>query len=522
MEVVERYNIYDWILVVYVHEIPYYIHQSDAIVRCVLEAASGGTPGPGTAACAVPPLCLAAPVDAVSQAGAVPPLGIAAPVRARVAVFVIMETVRQVMEPLLSVDGEAGEVVDPGRVAPVNYYRLTVRELQLDGRGVARLVEVPGDGVDAPGDSVDAAGDDVEVPGAGIGVSGEGRFEGRDGWRQALRATFPRVKAKRRMLVSFSHGAAFGINVDMEGLMRVQVCEKLPILWSDDLASELKNCLGDQPIDVLVLNNCYMQCFETGYALKDQVRFMVAAEGALGATGYDYAGLMKRLFEQPGGEHEAPGDEVDALVKGIITDYAAAIFREEQAGQAVFANRTSEYGRLLMLLERLTAILLQRMGEVIDVLVDIRENKLLYVSAPLNGYTSNYLCMIDLFAWVNMVFDRLGHLFEGDGLAAEFAVLKQRMVVAGKVGEGLVEHDAGWPEADANGRGRTTVTPIYGYSGLSIFYPRSVDWQTLRPIPRCARLVDPWKRFLGAYYARSPLAPAIKNPGPSRGPGIKC
>ena len=335
--------------------------------------------------------------------------------------------------------------------------------------------------------------------------------------------------------------------------MRVTACEELPILWSDDLATELKNCLDGQPIDVLLLNNCYMQCFETGYALKDQVRFIVAAEGALEAMGYDYTGLMKRLFEQPGGDregaggdhHQAAGDAVGALVGGIIGDYAAT---RSCGGQAVFANRTGEYGRLLVLLERLIAILLERMDEVIDVLADIRENRLLYVSAPLNGYTSNYLCMINLFAWVGMVFDRLGHLFVGTGLPADFATLRQRMVVAGKVGEGLVEHDAGWPGADVNGRGGTLATPVYGYSGLSIFYPRSVDWRTLRPIPRCARLVDPWKRFLEAYYVRLPLgpdtrsplgpeqglrpepeagldpgqAPAIKNPGLSRGPGKRC
>ena len=505
MEVVERYNIYDWILVVYVHEIPYYIHQSDAIVRCIVEAASG----------------------------------VAAPLRGRVAVFVIKETVRQVMEPLPSfgaqtggmVCDEAGGVVDPGRLGPVNYYRLTVSELQFDERGVARLVEILGDGVEVPavgvgvsGSSVGVRGAGVGFPGVGVGVSAGTRYEGRDGWRHALRSTFPRVKARRRMLVSFSHGAAFGINVDMEGLMRVQgriVREELPILWSDDLAAELKNCLGGQPIDVLLLNNCYMQCFETGYALKDQVRFIVAAEGALEAMGYDYAGLMKRLFEEPGGDdegsggdhHEAPGDAVGALVKGIIEDYSATISCE---GQAVFANRTVEYGLLLVLLERVIAILLQRMDEVIDVLVDIRENKLLYVSAPLNGYTSNYLCMIDLFAWVDMVFDRLDHLFVGVGLAADFAALRQRMVVAGKVGEGLVEHDAGWAGA--------VKMPIYGYSGLSIFYPRATDWQVLRPIPRCAPLVDEWKCFLAAYYARSPLGPgpAIKNPGLSWGPGMKC
>ena len=416
MEAVETCNMYEWALVFYVHEIPYYVNQSDAIVRYIVEA----------------------------------------PVRGRVAVFVIREAVRQVMEPLPEGDGQPGGVVDPGRLAPVNYYRLTVSELRADERGVAGLVEVLGEGVEP---------------------TGEARYEGKDGWRHALRATFPRVKARRRMLVSFSHGAAFGINVDMEGLMR----GNLSILWSDDLAAELKNCLGGQPIDVLLLNNCYMQCFETGYALKDQVRFIVAAEGALAAMGYDYAGLMRRVLERP-------GDDNEALVKGIIGDYAAAISRTERAGQAVFANRAGEYENAMLLLERLTATLLERIDEVIDVLADIRENKLLYVSAPLHGYASNYLCMIDLFAWASMVFDRLGALFGGTGLAAEFAALRRRMVVAGEVGEGLIEHDA--------------ATPIYGYSGLSIFYPRAVDWPTLRPIPRCARLVGPWKRFLEGYYTR--------------------
>jgi len=432
MEAVERCDIYDWILVVYVHEIPYYVNQSDAIVRCIVEA----------------------------------------PVRGRVAVFVIREAVRQVMEPLPEGDGQPGGVADPGRLAPVNYYRLTVSELQFDERGVAGFVEV------------------------------SGRYEGKDGWRHALRATFPRVKARRRMLVSFSHGAAFGINVDMEGLMR----GKISMVWTTDLAAELKHCLGGQPIDVLLLNNCYMQCFETGCALRDQVRFIVAAEGALGAIGFDYAGLMRRLLGQP-------GDDNEALVKGIIGDYAAVISRSEQAGQAVFANRADEYGNAMVLLERVTAILVERMDEVIDVLVDIRENKLLYVSAPLNGYTSNYLCMIDLFAWVSMVFDRLGDLLGGTGLAAEFAALRRRLVVAGEVGEGLVEHDAGWPAADAkpgadvqlggDGQRGAMGTPIYGYSGLSIFYPRSADLTLLRAIPRCATLVASWRCFLDIYYTRA-------------------
>ena len=66
----------------------------------------------------------------------------------------------------------------------------------------------------------------------------------------------------------------------------------------------------------------------------------VAAEGALGAIGYDYAGLMKRLLEQP-------GDDNESLVKGIIGDYSAAISRGERAGQAVFANRADEYGNAM-------------------------------------------------------------------------------------------------------------------------------------------------------------------------------
>jgi hypothetical protein len=162
------------------------------------------------------------------------------------------------------------------------------------------------------------------------------------------------------------------------------------------------------------------------------------------------------------------------------------------------------------LLERLIEILLARFDEVIDVLVDIREHKLLYVSAPLNAYASNYLGMIDLFTWVDLVFGRLGDLIAEDdlahaglagadlahaglagaSLAAAFAAVRLRLVVAGKVGEGLVQHDA-------------AGMPKYGYSGVSIFYPRSVDLASLKPIPGCALKIPRWEQFLERYYSRS-------------------
>ncbi len=398
------HNVYDWLLVIYVHEIPLYIHQSNAILRTVLGAPAGGN----------------------------------------VAVFVIKEAVTQNMAPL------AG-----GSASPVNHYTLTVSKLERDERGFACFVPLP---------------DEV------LSV-------GREGWRHALRAIFPQVRARRRMLVSFSHGAAFGINVDMEGLMRSSGrCADLPIVWTADLAGELKNCLQDEAIDVLLFNNCYMQCMETGYLLREQVRFIVAAEGALGAIGYDYGKLMRRLM----GQRETDAEE---MARGIIDDY------EQREGEAVFANRAGEYGAAVAMLERLVQVLLARFDEVIDVLVDIREHKLLYVSAPLNAYTSNYLGMIDLFAWVDMVFDRLGDLVAGSGFtapAAEFSALRLRLVVAGKVGEGLVQHDA-------------AGMPKYGYSGVSIFYPRSVDLALLKPIPGCACKIAQWDHFLERYYSRSRL-----------------
>jgi hypothetical protein len=447
---VDTQNVYDWLFVIYVHEIPYYLHQSNAILRTILEAPAGGN----------------------------------------VAVFVAREAVGQKMEPL------AG-----GGVSLVNYYTLTLSELQFDERGAGNFVALESDVL----------------------------CEGGEGWRQALRAIFPRVRARRRMLVSFSHGAAFGINVDMEGLMRSSgQCADLPILWMDDLAGELKNCLGDEAIDVLLLNNCYMQCMETGYVLREQVRFIVAAEGALEAIGYDYARLMRRLSEQT-------QRDAEEMAKGIIDDYAQLgdVSRDGLAGQAVFANRAGAYGEALTLLGRFLDILLDNMDEVADVLDDIRENKLLYVSAPLNAYTSNYLGMIDLFTWVGLVLSRLGHLFTATGLAAEFAVLRLRLVVAGKVGEGLVQHDAVQPGVDGqvgvagttgvDGQVEATGMPIFGYSGVSVFYPRSVDRASLQAIPRCAyeRMTGPWKRFLEAYYQRSPQYPAAtKNPDPLQSPGM--
>ncbi len=387
-------DVYDWLFVLYVHEVPYYLHQSNAILRTILEAPEGGN----------------------------------------VAVFVIREAVTQQMVPLPG-----------GGASLVNEYTLTVSRLQRDDRGRGHFTALE---------------------------------EACDDWRQALRAIFPRIPARRRMLVSFSHGAAFGINVDMEGLARSSdKCAELPIVWTANLAAELKNCLGEERVDVLLFNNCYMQCMETGYLLREQVRFIVAAEGALEAMGYEYTKLMKRIFEKP-------AVDAEEMARGIIDDYA------QKVGEAVFANRAGEYATALVLLELFVDILVDNMDETGDVLDDIREHQLLYVSAPLNAYTSNYLGMIDLFAWVDLVFARLGHLFAATGLAAEFAALRMRLVVAGKVDEGLRRHDA------ASER-------VYGYWGVSIFYPRSADLAFLQAIPRCARLIAPWKRFLDLYYSRS-------------------
>ena len=290
-------------------------------------------------------------------------------------------------------------------------------------------------------------------------------------------SVFQTIKARGRILACFSHGAAFGINVDPQSD---------DILWISDLVDILKQHLEESYIDLMVLNSCYMQNFDTGYLLKDVARYLVAAEGALHAAGFDYPALLSRI-------NTDPAVTGAGLARAMITDcpgfYDRNNMDDNLEEQAVFAIDLFFYPLALGLFKELLALLSDNMAVISTDLLEIRETQIAYVSCPYLHYSNNYLHMIDALQWAEMAIDKLlqrvPELMNGRGLQTRFYEWKSRFVIAGHVGQKLIAHD------QAKGIIK------YGYSGISIFYPLKKDLAQLHSIPRLAywgnRIKNDWQ-----------------------------
>jgi hypothetical protein len=335
-------------------------------------------------------------------------------------------------------------------------------------------------------------------------------------WDQAFKFIFKHFYSRRKMLITFSHGAAFGINRDLKHIHRPPgqrlagqaanpsgnvtevrgrsylldrtdilrlkergalsdgsqvvssrdneevfvvrkpaedpLCKALEVLWISDLAASLERRLDDAHIDVLLMVNCYMQLFDNGYLLRNKVSYMIAPEGKMLAIGYDY----KKIFETLRSTPEITNKQ---LVTKIVRDYVQMYMGMEGGPDYLSTNELSAndlqyYSVALKGFEKFVKLLRCHIPELIEDLQEIRNNQMDTVSG------SESYQLVDAGLWIRLV----AEMFPGNRDFQEFARwfrrLHERMVVAKHIGEGLKQHDA-------------SQSRKYGYSGISILYPDS-------------------------------------------------
>lgn len=368
-------------------------------------------------------------------------------------------------------------------------------------------------------------------------------------WEKGLYQIFEREKAGRNMIITLSHGAAFGFNREFSTINRPEiwneqtgqyeylgpdnfmhaysnahyyfdekeieniqtfakafnkfdftelrkgrlpkgndkpVCRNLEILWTSDFARALKKLPGDPVIDVMLMVNCYMQSFDTGYILRKRVKYLVAAETGIPANGFNFSNIIKQL------DHD--NLETKVLLQLIIDEYKTTNppGTPNSIHTAFSANGLTEYRKALKLFMHVIKILEENMPEIGSKLVEIRNN-IRYVSIAEGVYNSNELMMIDAGLWLSLIFDHLPWLFRDTFLPIQFKLLLNDIVVSQHVGE------------DFSGDIDT-----FGMNGISLFYPTTEDFRNLKPLPWCAYFDDKvpspfrkdsrWNKFLKAYY----------------------
>lgn len=366
-------------------------------------------------------------------------------------------------------------------------------------------------------------------------------------WEQAFEYIYTKFYSRRKVMVTFSHGAVFGINRDGDQLIRPQlpvgpgngpirqvryrrylinqndmsqlkkrgwnetnhtiyknkenadllvvqqrmedpVCKSLEVLWISDLAAALDKYLGPTQIDVMLMVNCFMQLFDNGYLLSSKVGYLVAPEGEMDAYGYDYRKLLQRLDETPAIPNKR-------LVRAILKDYEEMYRRDDREGllrqTAIFGTELKYYALALAGFEQFVGLLRAEMGKSVELLRDIRVDKVQSVSQDAD------FPLVDVGYWIKVTCARFRHLPNVEEFRRWFARLHKRLIVAGYVGSDLLAQDA-----------RSTAK--CGYSGVSIYYPQNIQQVEEIQVAWCAYFdsaisskfnkESKWSRFLNAYF----------------------
>ncbi|SKC42233.1 clostripain-related cysteine peptidase [Ohtaekwangia koreensis] len=149
--------------------------------------------------------------------------------------------------------------------------------------------------------------------------------------------------------------------------------EEQKILTMDELAAALNQNFKNTKIELVVMMNCYMQLFDTGYALRRNVKYLIAPETYMFFNGYNYQFFFKKLFSNP----DIPTKQ---LAKHIVNSFETKIYTDAEIGSiaksvtAIFATNLSYYSLIARLIDRLVHALSRELSHNKNELIMARLN----------------------------------------------------------------------------------------------------------------------------------------------------
>lgn len=210
--------------------------------------------------------------------------------------------------------------------------------------------------------------------------------------------------------------------------MRSEVKEtaenELPILTITELRRAIEWAFVDEKIDVLVMANCYLQFFDTGYELSNCVDYLVAFQTEMYfRDAYDYKMILEALSNDP---QLTP----ENLAKAIVSSYAMQRTRKNLASMnsvALFANNLSWYPVVAKLIDQLALDLMREMPRYRDRIkkaVDSCE----YIAPNLPSF-----CLVDFRNFLRCLRNEVPSLFNIISYEC-FEIMLRELVVASYIG----------------------------------------------------------------------------------------
>lgn len=194
--------------------------------------------------------------------------------------------------------------------------------------------------------------------------------------------------AKKRLLITWDHGASFGIfkdeseTITSEGKRLFYFYSNPPyerpwdktvpftdrdkvidLLSSENLAVAIRKGFGHNGVDVLVMMNCLMQNTHTAFALRHDVHYLVAPIGGIDEPGYNYPAIINSIMYQ---------SKISAI---SIARLAVSSIADNDKGNELFADTIKSFGIFTVNL-KYYVLYIELLDQVASFLLEIMNNDL--------------------------------------------------------------------------------------------------------------------------------------------------
>jgi hypothetical protein len=253
-------------------------------------------------------------------------------------------------------------------------------------------------------------------------------------------------------------------------------CNALDMLWVGELASALENGFAGRKLDILMMANCYMQTFESGWLLRKKVKYLVAPETIFKAFGYAFDKLMRLI-------NTRPGIKPNELVKTIKNDFIAKWKKPDIEPKhlkmvSISVNDLGYYGILKFFFEIIAKLLMWTSDTQFLKLIELRQKFVANAtSTPLPGpgrpSDAIRIQMVD----INHLFNTIKKLYPYNILLRSgiyiFRQISRLAVRDIYIGDDYPEHDRIKPKK-------------FRLSGISIYLPNNLVTARNAEISNCA------------------------------------
>lgn len=280
--------------------------------------------------------------------------------------------------------------------------------------------------------------------------------------------------------------------------MPAVVCKNLEIVWIWELAEVLEAGLKGDKIDILLMMNCNMQLFDTGYMLRKSVRYLVAPETIMFWYGYAYDKLFLQLKNNP-------RIKTRTLLESIRQDYLCKYKNDPEASQylndtSLFINNLKYYDRLLGLLESSLGYLIPKITK--STFADFKYVRFDRIHAVTEIHGDNSYDLIDMGQWFREVKRKFSYSWRLRLTYWYYRYLISAIVYKKFIGSTYTTNDRDSPIK-------------YGLSGISLFFPAQKPFSGLDnkwgdcayygdQIPNPFIAETTWDDFIKKYFEMEP------------------